>query len=108
MITKYQLVPLTEEYLSLILEWRNHPDVRNNMYTSHIISTEEHYAWFNALLGDLTKKYFVFLLEGQAQGLIGFTKINNDEKRVEWAFYANPQAKRGVGSSMEFFARVCF
>ena len=28
--------------LSLVLEWRNAPDVRKNMYTSHEITLDEH------------------------------------------------------------------
>ena len=32
--------------LARVLNWRNHPDVRRFMYTSHEISPEEHEQWF--------------------------------------------------------------
>ena len=46
--------------LSLVLEWRNAPDVRKNMYTSHEITLDEHRVWFESVKNDGRKKYFVF------------------------------------------------
>ncbi|PSV46815.1 UDP-4-amino-4,6-dideoxy-N-acetyl-beta-L-altrosamine N-acetyltransferase [Photobacterium indicum] len=101
---KTTLMELEESHLDMILEWRNAPEVRKNMYTNHVISTEEHYAWFNKLQNDKTKKYFVFIKDNVPVGVIGFTEINLIKDTASWAFYANPTAPRGTGSMMEFFA----
>ncbi|WP_267939196.1 UDP-4-amino-4,6-dideoxy-N-acetyl-beta-L-altrosamine N-acetyltransferase [Paraburkholderia flagellata] len=96
--------PLTQADLDMILSWRNAPAVRQNMYTSHEISPEEHRAWFARVEGDNTKRYFVFERDGVGRGVIGFTAIDTNNKRSSWAFYASPDAPRGTGSAMEYLA----
>lgn len=99
-----QLRPLTEADLDTILAWRNAPSVRENMYTNHVISPDEHCAWFNRVRNDNTKRYLVFERNGDARGIIGFTAIDTHQKRSSWAFYASPDAPRGTGSAMEYAA----
>jgi len=99
-----RLIPLSEEYLELALEWRNAESVRKNMYTSHVISLEEHKRWFEGIKDDATKRYFIVSIEGELLGVVGFTEINNVMGIASWAFYASPKAPRGTGSKMEFSA----
>lgn len=101
---KMELVELDSTHLEMILGWRNSPEVRKNMYTNHVISVEEHFRWFESLRNNETKLYFVFFLNGEACGVIGFTDLNVVKKISSWAFYANPNAVRGTGSLMEFNA----
>jgi UDP-4-amino-4,6-dideoxy-N-acetyl-beta-L-altrosamine N-acetyltransferase len=98
------LLPLTSAYLDLILEWRNNPEVRRNMYTSHVISKEEHYAWFNKLESDNTKQCFIFVLDDVPSGFISFVDINIKSKSATWAFYSGNTSVRGIGSLMEVSA----
>jgi UDP-4-amino-4,6-dideoxy-N-acetyl-beta-L-altrosamine N-acetyltransferase len=99
-----QLVPLSQEYLGLVLEWRNKPEIRKNMYTTHEITKEEHKSWFNGLCNDLTRRYFVFELDGNPCGVIGFVDINKGSKSASWAFYSGDTSVRGIGSMMEIAA----
>jgi UDP-4-amino-4,6-dideoxy-N-acetyl-beta-L-altrosamine N-acetyltransferase len=103
-MSSVNLLPLTSEYLDLILEWRNMPEVRRNMYTNHVISKEEHYTWFCKVENDSTKAYFVFELNGKPAGLISFVDINEKSKSATWAFYSGNTSTRGIGSSMEVLA----
>ena len=99
-----ELIPLTEEYLEMILEWRNAPEVRKNMYTSHEISLEEHKGWFKKIKHDNTKRYFVFTLNGIPKGVVGFVDIDNTARKASWAFYSGDTTTRGIGSLMEITA----
>ena len=38
--------PMTQSDLDMVLAWRNHPAVRQHMLTQHIITPDEHHAWF--------------------------------------------------------------
>lgn len=101
---KMELISLSNDDLSMILEWRNAPDVRSKMYTSHEISMEEHSAWFERIEEDKTKAYFLAKFNGEPVGVVGFSEINAVYGIATWAFYASPNAPRGTGSLMEFHA----
>lgn len=100
----YELIPLREDHLDKVLTWRNRPEVRENMYTNHEISPEEHLKWFKDLQCDKSKQYFIFQSDQQELGVIGFTDINEKSKSASWAFYSGNTSIRGVGSKMEVSA----
>lgn len=95
---------MEEKDLDMVLAWRNAPDVRMNMYTTHIISIEEHRRWFESLSQDDSRRYFIFEKHGHPSGVVAFTDINNESGTASWAFYSGDVAARGVGSLMEFYA----
>ncbi len=88
-----------------ILHWRNSERIRCNMYCDHIISHQEHDAWFRRALADTSSSYLIFLHEQRSVGFISFTNINRVHDRCSWAFYlGETDVPRGIGSVMEFFA----
>jgi UDP-4-amino-4,6-dideoxy-N-acetyl-beta-L-altrosamine N-acetyltransferase len=91
----------TEE-LELMLSWRNAPSIRSNMYTSHVISAEEHLAWWNKISEKDDVCYFMYEFKTQPMGIVGLTAIDNINKNCSWAFYSSPEAPKGTGSKMEF------
>lgn len=99
-----QLRTLRESDLEMVLRWRNAPRVRQNMYTKHVISSDEHRTWFDGLSADTTRSYFVFEYNGVPRGFVGYTQIDLVNKRSSWAFYSSPEAQRGTGSLMEYCA----
>lgn len=100
----FELLPLNECHLKMVLDWRNEPAVRKNMYTSHEISFPEHKSWFDSLAGNKTKAYFIAVIDGVESGVLGFSNINSVKGIATWAFFTSPTAKRGSGSLMEFYA----
>lgn len=42
-----RLDPLRNDDLDMVLEWRNHPDVRSRMFTDREITADEHRHWFH-------------------------------------------------------------
>ena len=99
-----EFIPIKENNLQMILDWRNAPEVRENMYTSHEISITEHKRWFDCLEKDNSKAYFIATINGTECGVVGFSEINSVKGVATWAFYCSPNALRGSGSLMEFFA----
>ncbi len=89
----------------LILQWRNSDRVRNNMYNDHVISQQEHAAWFSRALADTNSAYLVFSYENRPIGFASFTNISILHNHCYWAFYLGEvDIPLGSGSVMEFFA----
>lgn len=95
---------IKQEELSLMLAWRNAPSVRANMYTRHVITLEEHSAWWMRIQQRTDHKYFMYEYHQQPLGIVGYTSIDAVSQNSSWAFYANPEAPKGTGSKMEFLA----
>jgi len=99
------LLPLNRENLEMILRWRNTPGIREKMYTSHMISWEEHVAWFEKIKNSNTQKWFVYHApSGEPTGVVYFTEISDKNRSAFWAFYAAENSPLGTGSQMEYEA----
>lgn len=95
---------IKDEELELMRCWRNEPSVRENMYTRHVISSEEHRQWWDRVVKDPTRRYFMYEAASLPLGIVAFTDIDSLNMNASWAFYASPQAPRGTGMKMEFLA----
>ena len=91
--------PVAAADLDMLLEWRNHDDVRRFMYTQHRITPAEHQAWFARQASDPFQHLLVF--EGDGEPL-GFVKLHviADGQVAEWGFYAAPGAAPGTGGRL--------
>lgn len=85
--------------LPLILEWRNHPEIRRFMFTQHEISLDEHQNWFMKSSKDFTRLFYIV---EEAQQPIGYVQFNNVARGgvADWGFYVRPGAPRGTGRKM--------
>lgn len=101
MIVLRDLLPEDEE---MIRNWRNLPDVAEHMYTDHHIAPKEHRMWFQGILNDPTRRYWIIALDQQSVGLVNLYDIDYGHKRCYWAFYvAGPDARgKGVGGFAEY------
>jgi len=99
------LLPLASEHLELVLQWRNAPSIRENMYTSHMISMDEHRTWFEKTKDSNTAKWFVYHEKnGDPAGVVGFTDINERNHNAFWGFYTAENSPPGIGSRMGYEA----
>ncbi|WP_394135651.1 UDP-4-amino-4,6-dideoxy-N-acetyl-beta-L-altrosamine N-acetyltransferase [Aliivibrio fischeri] len=95
---------IEEKDLEMILEWRNAPFVRKNMYTSHEIKLSEHINWYKSISKDMSKQYFIVAIDDVPVGVVGFSEINKVKGIATWAFYTSSDAPRGSGSYIEYYA----
>jgi UDP-4-amino-4,6-dideoxy-N-acetyl-beta-L-altrosamine N-acetyltransferase len=88
----------------MIREWRNTPKVADYMYTDHVISPEEHAAWFSKVLSNPSYKYWIIVCDGEDVGLVNLYNIDRTNQRCYWAFYViSPNVRgKGVGSYAEY------
>lgn len=96
---------LTEKDLSLVLTWRNAPEVRRNMYSHHKITMSEHRKWFTKLQNDSSSLWHIYENEnGQPLGVIYFTSYEPNQRNSFWGYYAGLDVPAGIGIKMEYEA----
>jgi UDP-4-amino-4,6-dideoxy-N-acetyl-beta-L-altrosamine N-acetyltransferase len=90
---------MTEADLEQVLSWRNHPDVRRYMYTTHEIGLDEHRKWFAGASTNSATDLMIYENEGQARGFVNITRTPCP-KLADWGFYLAPDAPKGTGRSL--------
>ena len=101
----FRLRAMSKKDLELVLEWRNRPEIRENMYTTHTISKKEHYRYFDEVWEDPTIEYFVCeTINNEPVGVVYFTKINFVDKNAFWGFYSGDLKQHGIGTWIGFLA----
>lgn len=90
---------MTEADLEMVLRWRNHPEVRRYMYTTHEISPEEHAHWYRRAAVDPKKHLLIYEGNNEPLGFVNITEINEDGI-AEWGFYVSPDAAKGTGKNL--------
>ena len=94
---------MTREDVELVLEWRNHPDIRRFMYTNHEIAPEEHSAWFGDASNNPGKNLLIVELRGVPSGFVQFSELRT-ANIAEWGFYVMPDAPKGSGKKLGVLA----
>ena len=94
-----QIRPMVYADLTLVLAWRNHPDVRRYMYTQREITLDEHQSWFERSLLDSKKHFLIFEVDHQPLGFVNFNERENGGI-ADWGFYAAPDAPKGSGRQL--------
>ncbi len=80
------LIPLSSTELDTILEWRNQSEVRLYSFNDQLISKQEHYRWWQDIKNDLSKRWMIYVLEGQNAGVVNYYNIKYQEEAF-WGFY---------------------
>jgi len=104
-VPEFRLREMTEDDLEMVLAWRNAERVRANMYTDHVISLDEHRAWFSRVKEDPEAVYLICEHQGTPIGCVNFVQIDRKNRNAYWGFYlGEEQGPRGRGSIMEYLA----
>jgi UDP-4-amino-4,6-dideoxy-N-acetyl-beta-L-altrosamine N-acetyltransferase len=97
---------LNTEQLTMVLSWRNHPDVRSWMLNSDEISLNEHLSYIESLKNRSDKRYFLVQKGNDYLGVVDLTDITAISAEI--GIYANPDM-RGVGALlMDALIRYAF
>ena len=99
MTESLQIRSMTEEDLTMVLAWRNHPEVRRFMFTQHEISLEEHTQWFMRAVQDNTRSLLIVQEQGSPIGYVQFSNVEPCGV-ADWGFYARPDAPKGTGRKL--------
>lgn len=85
--------------LACVRAWRNHPDVRRYMYTTHEISEPEHAAWFLRASKDPRMSLLIYERDQRPLGFVNLTR-GRTVAVADWGFYIAPDAPRGTGRAL--------
>jgi UDP-4-amino-4,6-dideoxy-N-acetyl-beta-L-altrosamine N-acetyltransferase len=87
-----------------VLAWRNHELVRTQMFSSHIISIQEHLDFVAKLTNTKTKRYYRVEWKDKPIGVIDFYDITTED--AYYGLYLNPDLIRegAWGILLEYIA----
>jgi UDP-4-amino-4,6-dideoxy-N-acetyl-beta-L-altrosamine N-acetyltransferase len=94
-----RLRPMAEDDLARVLPWRNHPDVRRYMLSSHEIGIDEHRRWFERASSDSQRQLLIAEESGQPFGFVQFSGAAPGGV-AEWGFYVAPGSPKGAGTRL--------
>lgn len=103
-MTFKDIITVNQDLQLAVRDWRNHQDIRKNMYTDEIITIEQHQAWLNTLKSNLKTKVYIAYKDALPIGIVSISNINTVHKNADWAFYLNPEylSAKGLGTLMEY------
>lgn len=98
----YKLRALSSQDKELVFDWRNQHFVRESMFSSNVISPEDHCKWFAKALSGDSGFYFIFECYTDPIGFIGCSRIGFQKKKASWTFYLGDKERspRGAGYMM--------
>ena len=85
----------------LVLNMRNHPEIKRWMYNQDYISEKSHFKFIQNLEGDFERRYFLVKQQEKIVGSVNFSQIDLHNS-VELGLYTNPFEKlRDAGRILE-------
>ena len=94
-----RLRPMEAKDLELVLVWRNHPAVRRFMYTTQLISPEEHARWFERSKHQTGVWLLIYERAGSPTGFVNISESRCPHV-ADWGFYLAPDAGKGTGQAL--------
>ena len=90
-------IDLSLDEKQVVLEWRNHPNIRKWMFTQEVINLHDHLNYIDSLKRREDRIYFLVKQASIPIGVIDFTNIDHDNKQAEFGIYSDPAVK-GIGN----------
>ena len=90
-----------------ILDWRNHPEIRNRMNNSEVILEREHFIFIDSLNDKPFAHYWLSRRKGKDIGVVYLHIDKNERYTAEWGFYLAP-GFLGSGLGLELgYESIC-
>lgn len=86
-MTNYTIRQATDDDKWMVLNWRNHPEVRVAMLTEHVISSDEHSAWWDKTMQMDERQILIFMKDNTPVGVITIYAWAKDCATAWWGFY---------------------
>ena len=100
-IELHNYVNLSTDDKALVLDMRNHPQVKKWMHNQDNISNTTHFKFLESLESNLDRRYFLVKQKNNIIGSINFSEINLYNS-VEFGIYTNPFLQlKGAGRMLE-------
>lgn len=89
-ITTVNFPDLNDEEKRMVLEWRNHPDVRRWMFNNSPIHYQDHLHFIESLEKNRESIYMLVKEKKRPIGVINLTKIDRKKGNAHIGIYGNP------------------
>ena len=97
------LANLTREELLKILAIRNQDPVRMNMYNTHVIGEDEHFAWVDRATANPSTRFYAVIQDQSIVGAVSLSAYSEANRRSDWAFYLDTTIQgKGIGAALEY------
>jgi RimJ/RimL family protein N-acetyltransferase len=93
------LTKLDESSLELLRNWRNTPQISNNMEFSGYITSEDQKVWFKNLCNE-TNYYFIINYHNRKIGLIHLNKFDHENSSAHAGLFITENEFTGTGISL--------
>jgi UDP-4-amino-4,6-dideoxy-N-acetyl-beta-L-altrosamine N-acetyltransferase len=97
------LVPLKEEFLPVMVKWRNNPSVSSTMFDRGNFTIENQVDWYNKIKNDSSRKQFIIIdnKSGNPIGAVNLMNIDKANLHCDWGYYIGEDEFRMSGHSIE-------
>ncbi|MFN4280629.1 UDP-4-amino-4,6-dideoxy-N-acetyl-beta-L-altrosamine N-acetyltransferase [Thermosynechococcus sp.] len=95
-------IHLSLQEREMVRSWRNHPTVRQWMYSDHEISKLEHYQFIRKLVNSQKDFYYLLYTQEAPIGVLYLNRVDFRHQNAYFGIYANPEKRvHGAGILLE-------
>ena len=94
--------------LDNMLAWRNQSANREVSNNQHVISLQEHLAYWDRVKDDPTKRVLIFEVDGRPRGIVNFFDLQQDSspRTGSWGFFLDSESATAEGTAMLLWTKV--
>jgi RimJ/RimL family protein N-acetyltransferase len=100
------LRPATDADLPSMLSWRNQDANRSVSINQHLITAEEHAAWWSRVSQDPTRRVLMFEYASRPLGVVSFFDHDRVARSASWGFYLDHDGTTADGTALLAWAKV--
>lgn len=102
-------IELSIEEKKEVLEFRNHPLVRNMMHNKEEIKLIDHFNFINKLKSEKKNCYWAVIRKNKLVGSVYLSEINSEDKSAFWGIFLNPiYIGTGIGFEIQYESMKLF
>lgn len=100
------LRPATDADLPSMLAWRNQEANRAVSLTQHVITAEEHAAWWSRVQADPTRQVLMFEYADQPLGVVTYFDHDASTRTASWGFYLDHDGTTAAGTALMAWTKI--
>lgn len=97
------LRPIESDDTDNILKWRNHPEIRRDLFSSEPVTREGHLQWLQKLIVSTERKEFIIIRKdgNTSIGTVGLSSIDFQNQKAELGIMIGETSEWGKGFATE-------
>lgn len=100
------LRPATDADLTSMLAWRNQDANRSVSINQHLITAEEHAAWWSRVSQDPTRRVLMFEFASRPLGVVTFFDHDPVARSASWGFYLDHDGTTADGTALMAWTKI--